>query len=270
VSTDPTPRPFDPQRFSALRREHGLTWGDPLMYCRETGSTNEDALAAARAGAVNGSLFVAEQQSRGRGRSGKSWQAAPGESLLFSLLLRPEPNTGHPSALTLAVGLGVRAALEPYSSAALRVKWPNDVLAGPRKLAGVLCEAELSSGRINALVIGVGINISQEQFPPELGSSAVSLAALGPGSAPLPAREQMLVAVLLAVEARVRACLSSGFAQLGGEFASHDALRNARVSVTGPAPLEGIARGVDSEGRLLLETEGVVVAVCSGTVRVVA
>ena len=261
--------PFEPRRFLALRQERGLVWGDPLTYSSETGSTNEDALAAARGGAVSGSLFVTEQQSRGRGRSGKSWQAASGAGLLFSLLLRPEPSAGHPSALTLAVGLGVRAALGPYSSAALSVKWPNDVLAGQRKLAGVLCEAELSSGRIDALVIGVGINVGQAQFPPELVESAVSLAALGPGPAGLRGREELLLEVLVAVEARVKACLSSGFAQLAGEFAAHDALRNARVSVTGSAPLEGIARGVDSEGRLLLEAEGVLVPVGSGTVRVV-
>jgi BirA family biotin operon repressor/biotin-[acetyl-CoA-carboxylase] ligase len=270
VSAELTPRRFDPRRFAALRQERGLVWGDPLTYCNETGSTNEDALAAARAGAVSGSLFVAEQQSRGRGRSGKSWQAASGESLLFSLLLRPEPSAGHPSSLTLAVGLGVRAALGPYSSAALSVKWPNDVLAGQRKLAGILCEAELSSGRIDALVIGVGINISQEQFPPELAKSAVSLGALRSGPAALGGREELLVAVLVAIEARVTACLASGFAQLAGEFAAHDALRNAHVSVTGPTPLEGIARGVDSEGRLLLETDGVLIPVGSGTVRVVA
>jgi len=270
VLADLIPRRFDAQRFSALRRERGLAWGEPLVYCRETGSTNEDALAAARGGAASGSLFVAEQQSRGRGRSGKSWQAASGESLLFSLLLRPEPSAGHASVLTLAVGLGVRAALGPYSSAPLSIKWPNDVLAGQRKLAGVLCEAELSSGRIDALVIGVGINISQKQFPPELASSAVSLAALEPGPAPLRGREQVLVEVLVAVEARVRACLSSGFAQLASELAAHDALRDARVSVTGSASLEGIARGVDSEGRLLLETQGVLIPVGSGTVRVVA
>ncbi len=245
-------------------------WGDPLTYRSETGSTNEDALAAARGGALSGSLFVAEQQSRGRGRSGKSWQAAAGESLLFSLLLRPEPSARHPSVLTLAVGLGVRAALGPHSSTPLTVKWPNDVLAGQRKLAGVLCEAELSSGRIAALVIGVGINISQQQFPPELAKSAVSLAALGSGPAALRGREELLVAVLVAVETRVTACLSSGFAQLAAEFTAHDALRNAHVSVTGSVRLEGLARGVDSEGRLLLETQGVLIPVGSGTVRVVA
>jgi BirA family biotin operon repressor/biotin-[acetyl-CoA-carboxylase] ligase len=119
-------------------------------------------------------------------------------------------------------------------------------------------------------VIGVGINISQQQFPPELANGAVSLAALGSGPAALHSREELLVAVLDAVEARVTACLSSGFAQLANEFTAHDALRNAQVSVTGSTCFEGIARGVDSEGRLLLETQGTLIPVGSGTVRVVA
>jgi BirA family biotin operon repressor/biotin-[acetyl-CoA-carboxylase] ligase len=279
-------RPFDARRFSELRAELGLGWGEPLVHHGETESTNDLALAAARGGAANGSLFVADYQSKGRGRRGKSWSASAGDNLLFSILVRP-PSSAPIGAVTLAVGLGVRAALQPYSHEHLGVKWPNDVLAGSRKLAGILCEGQLRGSHFEALVIGVGINVAEREFPPELEAAAVSLAALGvqapqavasapfqarPGSAALPAlpeRERLLAGVLASVEARVEVCLSSGFEDLLPEFSRHDALSGARVSVSGSPPIEGVARGVDPDGHLLVETDGVVIPVHSGTVRVI-
>jgi BirA family biotin operon repressor/biotin-[acetyl-CoA-carboxylase] ligase len=280
VSTPSGSRPFDPLRFAALRQQRGLRWGAPLVYRSETGSTNDDALAAARAGAESGSLFVAEHQSAGRGRRGRSWQAAAGQSLLFSILLRPAPSATPISALTLAVGLGVRAALQASSQARLLVKWPNDVLAGSRKVAGVLCEGVISQSQLQALVIGVGINVGQQLFPPELERTAVTLASLVP-SGPAPAniaatapstvgsleREQLLVEVLAGVQVRVEACLSAGLEAILNELREHDALKDTRVEVTGTTSFSGIARGVDGEGRLLVETDGLLIAVLSGTVR---
>jgi BirA family transcriptional regulator, biotin operon repressor / biotin---[acetyl-CoA-carboxylase] ligase len=260
-------RPFDARRFSELRALRGLSFGAPLVYQAATGSTNDDALAAARTGAPSGSLFVADYQWKGRGRRGKSWSAASGESLLFSILVRPE-SPGPINAVTLAVGLGVRAALEPYSSEPLRVKWPNDVLAGARKLAGVLCEGQFHGTRLDVLVIGVGINVTEQAFPAELEGGAVSLAMLASGASLLE-REPLLLDVLAGIEARVTACLAGGLEALRSEFSERDALLGAHVSVSGAAPVTGVARGIDAEGRLLLETDGVVVPVTSGTVRFV-
>jgi len=263
---------FDVERFVELRRSRAaLTWGEPLTYGERTGSTNDDALAAARQGATSGSVFLAEHQSRGRGRRGRRWLAESGQSLLFSVLLRPAegasaaqalgPQTG---ALTLAVGLGVRAALAPYSDQALSVKWPNDVLCARRKLAGILCESQLQAGRIDAIVIGVGINVGPQAFPPELAHDATSLAELsGRGHS----REQLLLAVLSEVEQRATAGERTGLGDLLEEFRAHDALRDRKVYVSGARELTGIARGVDGEGHLLLETDGIVIAVHSGTVR---
>lgn len=264
-------RPFDARSFSKLCAARALAFGAPLVYREATGSTNDDALAAARSGAPSGSLFVADYQWKGRGRRGKSWSAATGDSLLFSVLVRPE-SAGPINAVTLAVGLGVRAALEPYSPEPLSVKWPNDVLAGSRKLAGVLCEGQFHGTRLDVLVIGVGINVTEQAFPPELEGSAVSLAMLaanGAARAALPEREPLLVDVLAGIEARVRACLAGGLSELLSEFSERDALLGAKVTVSGAAPVTGVARGIDAEGRLLLETDGVVVPVSSGTVRLV-
>lgn len=276
---------FDARRFTELCAARGLRWGAPLVHREATGSTNDDALAAARGGAPSGSLFVADHQSAGRGRRGKSWSAAPGGSLLFSVVVRPE-GAGAMNAVTLAVGLGVRAALQPYSREPLSVKWPNDVLAGSRKLAGVLCEGQLHGARLGVLVIGVGINVAQQPFPSGLEGSAASLASLAglaasdaasgdPAAAPeasgqapqLPERELLLTEVLAAVEARALPCLAGRMGDLLAEFSLHDALFGARVGVSGATPLAGVARGIDAEGRLLLETEGALMPVHAGTVR---
>jgi BirA family transcriptional regulator, biotin operon repressor / biotin---[acetyl-CoA-carboxylase] ligase len=262
--------PFDPERFEALRRERGVAWGSPLCYATETGSTNDDALAAARAGAESGSVFLADHQTHGRGRRGKTWVASPGRNLLCSILLRPRAGSALVSALTLAVGLGVRSALAASTRSVLAVKWPNDVLAGERKLAGILCEGQFEGNRLAALVIGVGINVHHAELPPELTAQSVCLEELA-SHAPEPRsieREAVLVDVLDAVAARVTACLDRGFASLLPEFAEHDALAGKRVELSGASPVVGNARGVDAEGRLLLESDGVIVPVYSGTVRV--
>jgi BirA family biotin operon repressor/biotin-[acetyl-CoA-carboxylase] ligase len=264
------PERFDPQRFEALRRARGLDWGSPLHYATETGSTNDDALAAARAHAESGSVFLTDHQTHGRGRRGKTWVASPGRNLLCSILLRPRAGSALVSALTLAVGLGVRSALAASTRSVLAVKWPNDVLAGERKLAGILCEGQFEDNRLAALVIGIGINVHHAELPPELAAQSVCLEALAPLAAEGRSleREAVLVDVLAAVAARVTACLDRGFASLLPEFAEHDALAGKRVEVSGPSPVVGNARGVDAEGRLLLESDGVIVPIYSGTVRV--
>ncbi|HVZ33320.1 MAG TPA: biotin--[acetyl-CoA-carboxylase] ligase [Polyangiaceae bacterium] len=260
---------FDVARFAHARAEQGLAWGDPCHYLPETGSTNDDALEAARRGAPEGSLFIADFQRLGRGRQGRRWLAAPGQSLLFSILLRPEASVTPGAALTLAVGLGVRAALAAESRAPLSVKWPNDVLAEGRKLAGILCEGQLRGSSVEALVIGVGINWGAQAFPPELAPETVCLVELagGNGAAIAGGRERLLADILAAIERRVRAYLEHGASCLLPEFRSVDALFGRRVQVSGASELAGSARGVDDEGRLLVESEGVLIAIHSGTVR---
>jgi BirA family transcriptional regulator, biotin operon repressor / biotin---[acetyl-CoA-carboxylase] ligase len=265
---------FDPELFSALLLEAGLRWGRPLHFASVTGSTNDDALRAAKSGEAHGALFVADHQSQGRGRSGHAWQSPPAENLLFSLLLRPDLNAWPGAALTLSVGLAVRAALAAESGAPLSVKWPNDVLAGERKLAGILCEGQLSpSGKLDALVIGVGINVYGTHFAGELGQIATSLQltrAGGLGRPPLPRREQLLTHVLQEMEHQIERTLARGFAELSAEFAAHDALKDQHVVVSGARSLRGIARGVDREGRLIIETAQGLEWVGAGTVRIAA
>ena len=252
---------FDAERFRLQSREAKPSLGRPLMYQAVTGSTNDDALLAARSGAPHGSLFVADEQTAGRGRRGNAWLAAPGENLLFSVLLRPELELSQTSALTLAVGLALRDAMAPLLASAPLIKWPNDLLVNEKKLAGVLVESQLQGDRLQAVVVGVGLNVATRDFPEEIAARATSLALLGATELK---REELLQRILSALTVRVEAYQRTGVAGIGAELNAADALAGKRVRVDGQI---GVGRGVDELGRLILEDDGGVShAVLSGTV----
>jgi BirA family transcriptional regulator, biotin operon repressor / biotin---[acetyl-CoA-carboxylase] ligase len=252
---------FDANRFRTQSRARKPALGRPLMYQPVTGSTNDDALLAARAGAPHGSVFLADEQTRGRGRRGHSWLAAPGESLLFSVLLRPKLELAQVSALTLAIGLALKDALAPLVSTPVALKWPNDLLVNQQKLAGVLVESQLQGDQLQAVIVGVGLNVSAREFPAEIATSATSLALLG---ASLLEREALLFELLEAIASRVAAYQLGGVAGILSELNAADALRGKRVRV---GDITGVGRGLDEHGRLLLEGDDETLhAILSGTV----
>ncbi len=252
---------FDVARFRAASRERKPELGRPLMYQPVTGSTNDDALLAARSGAPHGSVFLADEQRAGRGRRGHTWLAAPGESLLFSVLLRPKLELGQVSALALALGLALRDAVLPLINSAPEIKWPNDLLVNGKKLAGVLVESQLQGDQLQAVVVGVGLNVATSEFPEEIAATATSLALLGAARLE---REALLFELLDAIAARVNAYQTAGISGILAELNAADALRGKRVRVEGAT---GVGRGLDDQGRLLIEDEQQKVhAVLSGTV----
>lgn len=253
--------PFDAARTLALLEERGVTLGRPLAYRAVTGSTNDDAMAAARTGAPHGSTFVADEQTSGRGRRGRRWRATPGDNLMFSVLLRPDLPLERLTALTLAVGLAVRNAVAPRVTSRVLVKWPNDVLVDQKKLAGVLVESQLSGGALSAVVVGVGLNVAMRELPDEIRNSATSLALCGARDLD---RETLLVDLLAALADRVQRYEREGLDPMLEELSRHDALRGARVLVDGSA---GTARGIDRDGALVVEDEaGARRRVLSGTI----
>jgi BirA family biotin operon repressor/biotin-[acetyl-CoA-carboxylase] ligase len=252
---------FDADRFRSEARERKPALGRPLMYLPITGSTNDDALAAARSGAPHGSVFLADEQTKGRGRRGHSWLSAPGENLLFSVLLRPELQLTRVSALTLAIGLALRDAVAPLIAAPASLKWPNDLLVNGKKIAGVLVESQLQGDQLQAVVVGVGLNVSTRAFPAEISAIATSLALLGAARLE---REALLFDLLEAIALRVAAYQLGGVSGILGELNAADALRGQRVRV---GEVAGVGRGLDDQGRLLLEDpQGAQHAILSGTV----
>jgi BirA family biotin operon repressor/biotin-[acetyl-CoA-carboxylase] ligase len=252
---------FDADSFRVRAREQKPKLGRPLMFKPITGSTNDDALLAARSGAPHGSVFVADEQTAGRGRRGHAWLAAPGEALLFSVLLRPRLELPQTSALTLAIGLALRDAVSQRIAPNAEIKWPNDLLVNGKKLAGVLVESQLQGDRLQAVVVGIGLNVASREFPEEIAARATSLALLGAARLE---REPLLHDILEAIAARLEAYQRTGIAGILSELNTADALRGKRVRVDDQL---GIGRGLDEQGRLLLEDDaGHLHAVLSGTV----
>ncbi len=246
-------------------RKLGVKLGAPVSVVDETGSTNEDALKAGAAGAAHGALFVADQQRAGRGRLGRTWHSPPGQNLYFSLLLRPRTEASSLASMTLVVGLAVAEAVGRFLPAGLvGIKWPNDVVIGGRKLAGILVEASTTRGRVDHVVVGVGLNVLQTQFAPEIEEIATSIereAGVGPG------RLEVLGAVLERLDARLATFDEAGVAPMIEELRAYDVLRGRELRV---GEVEGTGDGIDEAGRLLVRTEsGEVVAVNAGEVSLV-
>jgi BirA family biotin operon repressor/biotin-[acetyl-CoA-carboxylase] ligase len=237
----------------------GARLGRKLHPMMSTASTNDDAKQAAKHGAEHGTCFIAETQTEGRGRRGRSWLAASGEALLFSLVLRP-PRLLDPSPLTLVVGLAVHQALQPKVNVPLSVKWPNDVLAGRRKLAGILLEADLTPQAAGPFIVGVGLNVLSTGFPAELAEIATSAHLLGATAS----REELFVDVLLAIEHWYERFLSEGATGLVTLLSAVDALAGRLLRVD---DLVGVAVGFNATGHLLLrDAEGRVHTITAGTV----
>jgi len=142
----------------------------------EVDSTNDVAFDAARRGEGDGLVVLAESQRRGRGRHGRTWQSAPGDNLLFSVLLVDGDNRLGHEALTIAAGLATAEGIETACGIAARLKWPNDVLIDEGKVAGVLVEARAQK-RVRTVVVGIGINVNSSPRPGETESPATDLAA---------------------------------------------------------------------------------------------
>ena len=220
-----------------------------------TGSTNADLLAQAASGAPEGTVLAAETQTAGRGRMGRTWLSPPGAALMFSVLLRP---TAVPPArrgwLPLLAGVAVAAAVRDVAAVDARLKWPNDVLAGPAKLAGILAEA---AG--DAVVIGIGVNVSidPDELPPP-GPGALPATSLRLQGSPDPDRDRLLAGILAGLERRYRTWSGvlgdSERSGLRAEYTGWCATlgRRVRVELPGGRLLDGLAAGVDADGRLLV------------------
>lgn len=207
-----------------------------------TVSTNLDA----REG-ESGDVFVAEFQSAGRGRLDHTWLSAKGENLTFSVVLA---GAGRPpseiATLPLVVGLAVVKALSGL--AMLSLKWPNDVLCEGRKLAGILCERHGDN-----VIAGIGLNVNQTEFPPEIAWRATSLAVLCGRCFD---RETVLADVLKSLEKFHTRWLAGGFASLHGELAAVDCLKGRTISVRqvddDAAPVNGLCGGITDDGSLMV------------------
>lgn len=232
-----------------------------------TGSTNADLLVQAVKGAPEGAVLVANAQSAGRGRMGRSWVSPPGAALMFSFLLRPV--TVSPAKrgwVPLLAGIAVASAVRSMTGLEARLKWPNDVLIGEAKLAGILAE-QLA----NAIVTGIGINVSTQraELPVE---TATSLAVAGAATLD---RHELLRAILAEIERHYLAWTAPpapGDPDTSGLRAEYRRLsatltRQVRVEFPGGTTAHGTATDIDPDGRLVIRTPNGPLAVSAGDIR---
>lgn len=221
-------------------------------------STQQVAFRLAADGAPDGTAVVADEQRAGRGRRGRVWHAAPSEALLVSILLHPRMPPAMWPTLSLAAGVAVAEAVERTAVLAVRLKWPNDVVVRGRKLAGILLESHVTAEPV--LVAGIGVNVAQRSFPPELADRATSL-ALETGRTI--DREALLQALLASFDAWRDRLERDGFAPVRARWLELTDTLGRRVSVDG---VTGQAVDLDADGALLVREAGGLRRVVAGEV----
>ncbi len=238
-----------------------------VHWVDSTGSTNDDLRAAAADGAPDGSVLLADHQTSGHGRQGRTWEAPPGSSLLVSVLLRPELDPDHLHLLTIAVGVAAAEAVDEELAVAVGLKWPNDLVAatpaGERKLGGILAEATWSGDELDAVVVGLGLNVDwPDPVPDDLAGIAVALNHLTDEDID---RGDLLVALLLRLDAVLvdpeRSALLERWAHLATTLG-----RDVRVELASGDTVVGRATGLTDTGRLVVETADGVEEITAGDV----
>jgi BirA family transcriptional regulator, biotin operon repressor / biotin---[acetyl-CoA-carboxylase] ligase len=255
----------------------GTPFAGQMRHLRSIGSTNVLALEAAQAGSPHGCVWVADEQTAGRGRGGHEWHSTAGDGLYVSVLLRPRIALLDALWLSLATGLAVQAAIVTVTKLVADIRWPNDLLLSGRKCGGVLVETSIVASQTDAppmlryAVIGVGINVNHESFPAELVDTATSLLRESGKTWP---REEVLVEFLRALqretdqlEAELRGA-SSGPGLLERFAAASSWVRGKQVRVDEGGGYTGVTDGLDARGFLRVAGhDGVLHTVLSGGVR---
>lgn len=246
-----------PDVLSAAELEslrHTQWAGKKVVFFKETDSTNMQAKSGGEKGDPHGTLFVAESQKEGRGRRGRSWESPAGESIYMSLLLRPELPPVKAPMLTLVMALAVARAIREQTGAEALIKWPNDIVVGGKKLCGILTEMSTEMTYINYVVIGVGMNVNQNQFSEELKERATSL-KLEEGRAFQ--RSAIIASVLERFESYYEQFLKDG--NLAGLQSSYNELlvnRGRQVQILEPKNhYEAHASGINEAGELVVTME---------------
>jgi BirA family biotin operon repressor/biotin-[acetyl-CoA-carboxylase] ligase len=232
----------------------GCRLGTPLFTYGRLGSTNELAAHLASADAPEGTLVTAEEQTRGRGRQGKTWHSPPGVGLWMSLVLRPAFEPRRAAGVPLLGALAVAEGIRRVTGTSPEIKWPNDVFLGGRKLAGVLGESAVEGNRVRFAVLGMGVNVNlpATNLPIDLRGTAGSLLSMTGRTWD---RVELLAAILSGLEARYDAYADGGFEAIKEEFLLASNLVGRCVEILYPnASVSGTVLDVAADGELVLAT----------------
>jgi BirA family transcriptional regulator, biotin operon repressor / biotin---[acetyl-CoA-carboxylase] ligase len=248
------------------RRLKGNLFGKRFLHFFKIDSTNRIAMELGYAGEPEGTLVLAEEQTAGRGRAGRSWHSERGTGLYFTLLLRPRLAPAQAPLLTMLAGLSAHAAIQGLTGLTPGLKWPNDLLLNGKKVGGILTEMHAEPSVVRFVIVGIGINVNQEKFPPELASIATSLRK---ESGKMNYRLELLVRLLRQFESDYNRFLREGPSFVVERFQRASNFANGRrVRVeTGAESYVGTTAGLSPEGLLLVAKEnGPVLTVIAGDV----
>lgn len=244
--------------------------GRQMVCLPETASTNADAFRLAEAGAEEGAVVIADAQTGGKGRRGRVWSSPAGVNLYCSVVLRPAIMPHEAPQLTFLSAVAVARAIEGTTALKPEIKWPNDVLIGGRKVAGLLNEMSAETDGINFVILGIGVNLNMTsaQFPADIRTPATSL-VLESGR---PVNRSQFAAVMLGELDRLYAdFLRNGFGPVRDEWQQRCNARGREVVVSeaGVEIVRGVFHGIDCDGALLVRTPGgMIERILSGDVRV--
>lgn len=257
-------RPGTPPGGSAIRPAAWL--GCHRVELEECDSTNDEAARLARAGARHGTVVTARAQRAGRGREGRAWASPRDSGLYLSAVLRPPLPLVDVPPMTLAIGVGLCDAVRAMGAAA-SLKWPNDALVHGRKLAGVLIEAHSQGNRLDAVIVGIGVNLTASGLPAELAATAIALDDAAGGAVD---RGAFIDALLAHVERWVDRYIASGLPAIAPAWHERMAAGVVARARCAGAELRGEVAGLDGDGALLLRDDlGRLHRVRSGDVEVI-
>jgi len=231
----------------------GRLIGKEILSFSKIDSTNREARDRAKGGAPEGLVILADSQSHGKGRLGRSWESPPGTNLYLSIILRPPVDPSDAPQITLLAGVATARALSDVSGLKCLIKWPNDILLRGKKLAGILAEMEGEGARVGFVILGIGVNVNwrREDFPADLGGTATSLRA---ESGKEISRAAAAAGILRELEKEYTAFMREGFSsRLKDEWNRISWINGKEVTLSLPeGEISGRALGLDTDGALLL------------------
>lgn len=249
------------------RQLKGSLFGKQVHHFLRVDSTNRVAMELGYTDEPEGTVVIAEEQTAGRGRAGRSWHSERGTGIYVTLLLRPKISPVQAPLLTMMAGLSARSAIQTQTGLAVDLKWPNDLMLSGKKLGGILTEMHAEPSQVRFVIVGIGININQEKFPPELAAIGTSLRT---ETGRLQSRMELLLRLLREFENDYNRFLREGAATVTQRFEVVSSYaRGKHVAVSnGTENYFGVTAGLSPEGLLRVEkNDGTVVTVIAGDVR---
>ena len=248
-------RGFEMALVSQLSQPATRLLGRPLHFFDTIDSTNTSAARLAREDAAEGTVVIADAQSGGKGRLGRSWVSPPGVNLYLSVILRPRKSTSAAPQLSLLASVAVAEAIVQQTQLSPVIKWPNDVLVAGKKVCGILTEMQANGSHLRSVIVGIGVNINAPlaAFPEELQDKASSLLLMC--GEPVD-RAAFTVSLLTHLEKLYVLWLETGFPVVGAAWEGYASeLLGKSITVTAPEGIiSGTVRGIDRDGALLVES----------------